>query len=216
MKHKLREIDDPWEHQIACWISNGTDPETARLATIILWADAGDLQPLLRAITEAPKLDGSEKVAIDGAILGYIARLINEDRLIVKPRRRGAPRSPDKFVRDLLAILDYEKQRAAGKSSNAARKDVCRKYEIMTSDIIVSKDLFNLANADDSEKLELARIGLIDLSVSDLIAISQRARAAIADNPRLLAKVDRMRAKNAALAIAMLERQEAKRARTSN
>jgi hypothetical protein len=129
MKRKLTEVDDPWEHQIA-HISKGNDPEDARLATIILWADAGDLRPLLRAIGEAPKLDGSEMVAIDGAILGCIARLINDGRLIVKPRRRGAPRSPDKFVRDLLAILDYERQRAAGKSSNAARKDVCRKYEI--------------------------------------------------------------------------------------
>jgi hypothetical protein len=55
--------------------------------------------------------------------------LIREDRLTVK-LRRGAPRSPDKFVRDLLAVIDYEDQRSIGKSSNAARKDVCRKYEI--------------------------------------------------------------------------------------
>jgi hypothetical protein len=129
MKRKLREIDDPWEHQIAFWVRGGSDPETARLATIMYWANAGDLRPLVHAIAEAPKLDGSELVAIDGAILGFIARMINEDRLTMR-RRRGAPRSPDKFVRDLLAILDYEKQRAAGKSSNAARKDVCRKYEI--------------------------------------------------------------------------------------
>src|SRR5262245_27680886 len=129
MKHKLR-IDDPWEHQIAYWVSKGWDPERARLGTILYWAHHGDLRPLLRAIVEAPKLDGSELVAIDGAILGFIARLISEHRLRVRPQRRGAPRSPDKFVRNLLAILDYENQRAAGKSSNAARKDVCRKYEI--------------------------------------------------------------------------------------
>jgi hypothetical protein len=100
-----------------------------RQGYIIYWANAGDLRPLQRAIADAPKLDGSEMVAIDGAILGCIQKLISEDRLTVR-KRRGAPRSPDKFVRDLLAVLDYEDQRSAGKSSNAARKDVCRKYEI--------------------------------------------------------------------------------------
>jgi hypothetical protein len=69
-------------------------------------------------------------IAIDGAILGIIQRLINQDRLTVKPQGRGAPRSPDKFVRDLFAVVDYENQCSAGKSSSAARKDVCRKYEI--------------------------------------------------------------------------------------
>jgi len=110
-------------------IRKGYDPEQAKLATIILWAHAGDLRPLQRAIAEAPKLDGSEMVAIDGAILGVIQHLIKQDRLTVK-LRRGAPQSPDKFVRDLLAVIDYEDQRSAGKPSNAARKDVCRKYEI--------------------------------------------------------------------------------------
>jgi hypothetical protein len=128
MKRKL-EIDDPWEYQIAYMIRKGYDPENAKLATIILWANAGDLRPLQRAIAEAPKLDGSEMVAIDGAILGIIQRLINQDRLIVK-QPRGAPRSPDKFVRDLLAAIDYDDQRSNGVSSNAARKDVCRKYGI--------------------------------------------------------------------------------------
>jgi hypothetical protein len=110
-------------------IRKGYDPEQAKLATIILWANAGDLRPLQRAIAEAPKLNGSELVAIYEAILGIIRKLINEDRLTVK-LRRGAPRSPDKFVHDLLAVIEYEDQRSAGKSSNAARKDVCRKYEI--------------------------------------------------------------------------------------
>jgi hypothetical protein len=108
----------------------GCDPEKARLATIILWANAGDLRPLQRAIAEAPKIDGGEMVAIDGAILGIMQKLLREDRLTVKPIRRGAPRSPDKFVRDLLAAIDYDVQRSNGVSSNAARKDVCRKYGI--------------------------------------------------------------------------------------
>jgi hypothetical protein len=129
MKRKLT-IDDPWEAQTAYAVRKGCDPEKARLATIILWANAGDLRPLQRALAESHKINGSEMVAIDGAILGIIGKLIREDRLVVKPLRRGAPRSPDKFVRDLLAVIDYEDQRSAGKSSNAARKDVCREWGI--------------------------------------------------------------------------------------
>jgi len=106
MKRKI-EIDDPWEYHIAYMIRKGYEPEKARLATIILWANAGDLRPLQRAIAEAAKLDGSEMIAIDGAILGIIQHLIKEDRLTVK-LGRGAPRSPDKFIRDLLAVIDYE------------------------------------------------------------------------------------------------------------
>ena len=41
----------------------------------------------------------------------------------------------------------------------------------MTSNITVSNDLFNVANADDGEKLELARIGLLDLSPRELLRI---------------------------------------------
>jgi hypothetical protein len=130
MKRKL-EIEDPWEYEIDYWVRKGVDPEKAKLATIICWASAGDLRPLQRAIAEAPKIDGSERLfAIDGAILGIVQKLITEDRLTVRPFRRGAPRSPDKFVRDLLAVIDYEDQRSAGKPSNAARKDVCREWGI--------------------------------------------------------------------------------------
>ena len=92
----------------------------------------------------------------------------------------------------------------------------------MTNNITVSKmDLFNVANADDGEKLELARIGLIDLSVSELLEIRARARSAIEQaiererNQRkrarlqaTLAKVDEVRAANAALAGAILEKQQ--------
>jgi hypothetical protein len=128
MKRKLA-FDDPWEVQIAYWVRKGVDPEKARLATIILWANAGDLRPLQRAFAEAPKIDGGEMCAIHGAILGIVQKLISEDRLTFR-NRRGAPRSPDKFVRDLLAAIDYDDQRSNGVSSNAARKDVCRKYGI--------------------------------------------------------------------------------------
>jgi hypothetical protein len=50
----------------------------------------------------------------------------------------------------------------------------------MTSNITVSKDLFDVANADDGEKLELARIGLIDLSVRELLNIVRREDLSLA------------------------------------
>jgi|SRR6516164_4563472 hypothetical protein len=87
----------------------------------------------------------------------------------------------------------------------------------MTSNITVSNDLFNVANADDGEKLELARIGLIDLSVFELLEIGARARTELEQaiererNPRKqarlqarLAKVDEVRAANARMAGQML------------
>jgi hypothetical protein len=81
-------------------------------------------------------------------------------------------------------------------------------------------DLFNLANADDGEKLELARIGLIDLSVSELLEIRARARADIEreleseTNPRRRARLQAslkessVWQKTRALAQAMLDRQQ--------
>ena len=61
-----------------------------------------------------------------------------------------------------------------------------------------NRDLFDVANADDGEKLELARIGLIDLSVSELLEIRARARSAIEQalererNPRKRARLEEM------------------------
>jgi hypothetical protein len=67
---------DLWEIQIAYWIAKGIDPDTGRLATIILWTHHGDLRPLRSAIAQSPTLDE--------AILGCLARLIDEGRLTVK------------------------------------------------------------------------------------------------------------------------------------
>jgi hypothetical protein len=90
----------------------------------------------------------------------------------------------------------------------------------MTSEAI-KLDLFE--GADDREKLELARQGLIDLSVFELLEIGARARTEIEQaieserNPRkqarlqaTLAKVDELRAENARMAQEMLDKQEGK------
>ena len=71
---------DPWEIQIAYWIAKGFDPDKARIATIVLWMYRGDLRPLRAAIAQSP--------TVDEAILGCLAKLIDEGRLIVSNRRR--------------------------------------------------------------------------------------------------------------------------------
>jgi hypothetical protein len=86
-----------------------------------------------------------------------------------------------------------------------------------------NRDLFDVANADDGEKLELVRIGLIDLSVFELLEIGRRARSELErkleneQHPRrrarlqaTLAKVDEVRAANARMAQEMLDKQEGK------
>jgi hypothetical protein len=119
MKHSVDQIlgHDPWEIEIAYYVKKtGIDPETARVFTIVRWMELGDLRPLYAAIVKAPALD-DKLVAIDGAILSYLKELIEQGRLVVKPRGRHRPKSPDKFARDLVGALSYERaERAKGKS----------------------------------------------------------------------------------------------------
>ena len=85
----------------------------------------------------------------------------------------------------------------------------------------IKLDLFE--GADDNEKLKLAKIGLIDLSVFELLEIGARARSELEQaiererHPRrrarlqeTLAKVDEVRAANARMAQEMLDKQEGK------
>jgi hypothetical protein len=88
----------------------------------------------------------------------------------------------------------------------------------MTSEAI-KLDLFE--GADDNERLKLARIGLIDLSVLELLEIGARARSEIEQalererHPRkrarlqaTIATVDEIRADNARMARQMLDKQQ--------
>jgi hypothetical protein len=90
----------------------------------------------------------------------------------------------------------------------------------MTSEAI-KLDLFE--GADDNEKLKLAKIGLIDLSVFELLEIGARARSELEQaiererNPRrrarlqaTLDKVDELAAENSRMAGQMLDKQEGK------
>jgi hypothetical protein len=125
---------DPWEIQIAHWIAQGIDPDRARIATTILWMYHGDLRPLREVLVKASALD-DKMVAIDGAILGCLKKLIEEGRLIVKSRGGGRPRSPDKFPRDIAAAYLYEHELSSGKNSEEAFNVVARKLAMTAGSV---------------------------------------------------------------------------------
>ena len=116
-KRKQDHIDghDPWEIEIAYFIAKGFDPDKARIATTILWMYHGDLRPLRAAIAQSVTVQSPVR---DEAILGCLAKLIDEGRLIVKPLGRNRPKSPDKFPRDLAAAYLYENEISADKTSS--------------------------------------------------------------------------------------------------
>jgi hypothetical protein len=67
---------------------------------IFRWLWHGDLRPLVAAIDEGRQLPQ--------AVLNLLANLIDEGRVTIKPRKRGAPKKPDKDARNIVAALAYE------------------------------------------------------------------------------------------------------------
>jgi hypothetical protein len=132
-KRKQDHIGDPWEIQIAYWIAKGFGPDKARIATTILWMYHGDLRPLRAAIPQSP--------TVDEAILGCLAKLIDEGRLIVKPLGRNRPKSPDKFPRDLAAAHLYENEIFTSKTSSEEA------FNIVAQKLGVSEDTVRKAVA---------------------------------------------------------------------
>jgi hypothetical protein len=128
MKNKIDKIDgrDPWEIEIEYYLSLHIGPEAARAHTISRWMQMGDLRPLHAAIVKALASDNNETAAlVDKEILESLKTLIDDGRLVVKPRRGGRPESSEKYVRNLNAALRYEKV-SAGKKSDVAYKEVAR------------------------------------------------------------------------------------------
>jgi hypothetical protein len=126
-KRKQDHIGDPWEIQIAYWTAKGSDPDKARIATTVLWMYHGDLRPLRAAIAQSVTVQSPVR---DEAILGCLAMLIDEGRLIVKPLGRNRPKSPDKFPRDLAAAYLYEEEVSTNKTSEEAFNIVAQKFGV--------------------------------------------------------------------------------------
>jgi len=88
-----------WETEIEYWESRGMSFNDARTTVIIRWARQGDLRPLAAAIEAGP---------LDPPVLNLLSWLIREDRLRVVPAKRGSPRKPEAFPRNILAARAYE------------------------------------------------------------------------------------------------------------
>jgi hypothetical protein len=88
-----------WDIETQYWIDDDFPPEVAHWLTIVRWMHQGDLRPLAAAI---------RKGNVDPAVLSVIAKMIDEGWLRVVRSRRGSPKKPETFARDLVAALAYE------------------------------------------------------------------------------------------------------------
>jgi len=124
MKNKIDHVlgRRAWDIEIAYWIDRGLDRDHARAFTIRRYMEFNDPRPLRDALAKAKRID-DKTVALDGAILINLIDLIDQGRLLVKPRRGGKPRSPDLFARNLAGVFRYEKRIAKKSDSDAAFKE---------------------------------------------------------------------------------------------
>jgi hypothetical protein len=88
-----------WDIETQYWIDDDFPPEVAHWLTVVRWMHQGDLRPLAAAI---------RKGDVDPAVLRALARMIDDGRLRIEPRRRGSPKKPETFARDLLLTRAYE------------------------------------------------------------------------------------------------------------
>jgi hypothetical protein len=63
------------------------------------------------------------------------SKLMDEDRLTVKPPGDGRPSPPDKFSRDVAAAWFYEDEISAGKNSEEAFKSVAQKLAMSEDNV---------------------------------------------------------------------------------
>lgn len=92
-----------WDIETAFYANKrGVDPANARIFTILRWMYHGDFRPLAAAIN-----DGA---VLDEAILNLLAQMIIDDRLrlVASKGRRGRPKAPETFARNVVAALAYE------------------------------------------------------------------------------------------------------------
>jgi len=91
------------------------------------------LRPLRDAIAKAKPID-HRMVAIDGAILGKLVELIDQDRLMVKrPPGHRKNKSPELFARDLVGALRFEKHPHKESRSAAVFKEIASELDMPES-----------------------------------------------------------------------------------
>jgi hypothetical protein len=142
MKRKSDKIDghEPWEVEVAHWVENfKLDPIDARTLTVIRWMLNGNLAPLSAALRDGP---------LDPAVASALSRLIDENRLTVKSRRRGAASPPDKFPRDIVAAISYQNKIPSGMKSDQAVEEIADELGLTSDNVRKICTWFNKYSAD--------------------------------------------------------------------
>ena len=102
-----------WEIERQWYIERCDLPsEVAHWLTIVRWMVNGDLRPLSAAMREGE---------LPSSVWGVLAEMIDHGRLKVVPPKRGSPRKPERFARDLVAAAHYEDHPS---NSNAAFQEI--------------------------------------------------------------------------------------------
>src|SRR6516165_2070163 len=96
-----------WDIETQYWIDDDFPPEVAHWLTIVRWMHNGNLRPLAAAIREG---------GVDPAILNFLVEMIDENRIKVRPLKRGSPKKPEQLARDLLIAKAYGNR--SGKSAD--------------------------------------------------------------------------------------------------
>ena len=92
--------ENPWDVEVELSPAD-LDPIIARARVINRYMHNGDLRPLAAAIKEGRRLHRE--------VLDFLAIMINEGRLVAKPRGRGKRLKPSKNTRDYMAALLIER-----------------------------------------------------------------------------------------------------------
>lgn len=109
-----------WEDETAFYITQlGTDPEKARIMTILRWMWHGDFRPLAAAIDKDQFLDP--------AIINLLSRMIHEGRLQLR-HRKGRPKKPEAGARQIAGAVKYENLRLSGRASDEAFREIARAF----------------------------------------------------------------------------------------
>jgi hypothetical protein len=132
----------------------------AQTETIIHRMRLGDFRPLAAAIAE----DG-----VHPAVGDELLRLIDEGRLKVTQRRRGARQQPDLFARKLQMFMAYKGLRASGDTSEKAFAKVATEFGIGVESV-------RQAVTEMRNRLREPKTSKAAMSMDDLVAEARKQK----------------------------------------
>jgi hypothetical protein len=117
---------DDWQIEIDFYVAKGWPRDWAEVLVVNSWMYVGDLRPL-RAHIKPPG-------TIDPRIVSFIVKMLDEDRLTVRPER-GRPQQPELFTRDIGVALYYKDKIASGMKSDQAFDEVAQKFGLSADNV---------------------------------------------------------------------------------